>query len=119
MFEQLHWLPLVARVQFKILILVAKAQRGLASKYLTDLIFRPHSVSSHRPLRSSNRLDLLPRRARTAMAQSRSFASIGPALWNELSPSIRSNLLAGSPSSSFAFLKTYFFSRGLVHWERL
>jgi hypothetical protein len=119
MFEQLHWLPLVARVQFKILILVAKAQRGLAPKYLTDLIFRPHSVSSHRPLRSSNRLDLRPCRARTAMAQYRSFASIGPALWNELSPSIRSNLLAGSPSSSFAFLKTYFFSRGLVHWERL
>ena len=118
MFEQLHWLPLSARIQFKILILIFKAQRGLAPKYLMDLILRPHSASSHRPLRSSNRLDLLVPRSRTAMAQSRSFASIGPSLWNALSPSARTTILSGSLSSSFSFLKTCFFSRGLAHWER-
>ena len=32
---------------------------------------------------------------------------------------IRSQILAGNPFSSFAFLKTYFFSRGFAHLERL
>jgi len=118
MFEQLHWLPLSARIKFKVLILVSKAQRGLVQKYLTDVIHRPISVSSHRPLRSLKRLDLLVPRTRTAMAQSRSFASVGPSLWNTLSPSTRSQMLIGNPLSSFAFLKTYFFSCGLAHWER-
>ena len=82
------------------------------------VILQPHSASSYHPLRSSNRLDLLVPRSRTAMAQSRSFASIGPSLWNALSPSVRSKILSGSLSSSFAFLKTCLFSRGLAHWER-
>jgi hypothetical protein len=118
MFQELHWLPLRARIQFKILALMFKAQKGLAPKYLTEVLLRPHSVSSHRPLRSSNRLDLFVPRTRTAMAQSRSFASIGPSLWNSLSPSLRSTVLSGSLSSSFASLKTCLFSRGLTHWER-
>jgi len=64
------------------------------------------------------KLDLLVPRSRTALAQSRSFASIGPTLWNALSPSVRSTFLSGSLSSSYAFLKTYFFSWGLAHWQR-
>src|SRR5688572_33113437 len=96
MFDKLHWLPLHARIQFKILSLIFKAQRGLAPQYLVGVILRPHSASSHRPLRSCNRLDLLVPRSRTAMAQARSFASIGPSLWNALSPSVRSKILSGS-----------------------
>ena len=93
MFDNLHWLPLHARIQFKILTLIFKAQRGLAPKYLVGVILRPLSATSHRPLRSCNRLDLLVPRSRTAMAQSRSFASICPSLWNALSPSVRSTSL--------------------------
>src|SRR6218665_1063073 len=37
---------------------------------------RPHSTSFHRPLRSSNTLDLLAPHSKTAMVQSRSFYSI-------------------------------------------
>ena len=87
-------------------------------KYLVDVILRPLSASSNRPLRSLNRLDLLVSRSRTALAQSRSFASIGPALWNALSPSVHSTFLSHSLSSSFASLKTYFFSWCLAHWQR-
>src|SRR6218665_1767372 len=58
MFDELHWLPLSARKQFKILTLIFKAQRGLAPKY------HPHSAFSNRPLHSLNRLDLLvPRKS--------------------------------------------------------
>ena len=39
MFEELHWLPLRARIQFKILTLMFKAQRGLAPKYLIEVLY--------------------------------------------------------------------------------
>src|SRR6218665_1843151 len=52
--------------------LVFKAMWGLALKYLVDVTFRPHSASSHNPLRFSHRhrLDLLVPRRRTAMTHS-------------------------------------------------
>jgi len=46
MFDELHWLPLRARILFKILTLIFKAQRGVAPNYLVDVILRPHSASS-------------------------------------------------------------------------
>jgi len=47
------------------------------------------------------------------MAQTRSFATIGPSLWNALPSSLRLTLLSGSLSASLSLLKTYFYSRGL------
>jgi hypothetical protein len=118
MAEHLHWLPLSARIQFKILILVLKSQLGLAPKYLCHQILRPLSATSLRPLRSSDRLELFVPRVRTTMAKSRAFASIGPFLWNRLPPSLRSKILSGGISTSFSHLKTFLFSRGTSHWER-
>src|SRR6218665_987603 len=40
MYEQLHWLPLSARIEFKILILVSRAQRGLAPTFLAGVIYK-------------------------------------------------------------------------------
>ena len=119
MFEQLHWLPLTARIQLKVLVLICRSYLGLAPKYLCDSIRRPTSAASLRPLRSSDRLDLFVPRVRTAIAQSRAFACIGPSLWNQLSPFVRSTILSGGPATSFRYLKTCFYSRGLLHWERL
>src|SRR6218665_373962 len=47
------------------------------------------------------------------MAQTRAFAIIGPALWNQLLPSAPSTLLTGEPSASFRSLKAVLFSLGL------
>ena len=52
MINQLHWLPLTARIQFKVLVLVLKSKLGIAPKYLRDHIRSPLSSVSHRPLRS-------------------------------------------------------------------
>ena len=41
MAEQLHWLPLSVRIQFKVLILMLKSQLGRAPKYLCHEILRP------------------------------------------------------------------------------
>ena len=101
-------------IQFKILTQILQSQRGIAPKYLVDVILRPLSASSNRPL------DLLVPRSRTALAQSRSFASIGPSLWNALYPSIRSTFL---PVSHSVFrpplsLETILLSWGLAHRQR-
>ena len=68
MVNELHWPPLSARIQFKVLVLVLKSKLGLAPKYLRDLIHVPLSAASHRPLRSLDIHVLLVPRVRTAMA---------------------------------------------------
>jgi len=118
MSEQLHWLPLTARIQFKILFLTSRAFQGKAPRYLCDLICRPLSAASGRPLRSLDRHDLLVPRTRTSMAQHRAYASAGPSLWNDLPSQTRSQILTGGVSATSRCLKTFLFSRGPSHWER-
>ena len=64
MINQLHWLPLTARIGFKVLILVLKSKLGIAPKYLRDHIRSPLSSVSHRPLRSLVRHTLFVPRVR-------------------------------------------------------
>ena len=71
------------------------------------------SATSHQPLRSSDCHVLFVLRVRTAMAQTRSSATIGPSLWNALPSSLRLALLSGSRSVFLSLLKTYFYSWGL------
>src|SRR6218665_3533652 len=85
------------------------------------LILRPHSASSSRPLRSLDRLDLLVPHSRTALAQTRSFASTGRTLWNALSPSVCSTFLAGSlplPFSKPIFCTLAALVNGSCHQRR-
>src|SRR6218665_730545 len=119
MFDHLHWLPLIARIQLKVLTLIYRSRIRQAPRYLRDLIRLPSSAIFLRLLRSIGRQDLLVPRAKTSMAQTRAFAIIGPSLWNQLLPSTRSTLLTGEPSdSSFRSLRTTLFSLGLSHWKR-
>src|SRR5688572_11512754 len=109
--EHLHWFPLIARIRFKILLLTSRHSRvllGLASRYLCDSMRRPLSAASGRSLRSLDRHDLLVPRSRTATAQHRAYASVGPLLWNYLSSTIGSVILTGGISSSSCCLKTCF-----------
>ena len=119
MIEHLHWLPLIARIRFKVLFLISRAFLGQAPRYLCDLIRRPLSAASGRPLRSLDRHDLLVPPTRTATAQYRAYASVGPLLWNDLPSMTRSMILTGGTSVSARTLKTFLFSRGFSHWERL
>src|SRR3984885_1579378 len=118
MVEQLHWLPLSARIQFKIIALVLKSKLGFAPKYLTDLIRNPLSSTSLHSLRSADRFDLFVPRVRTTLAQCRSFSCAGPSLWNSLPPVLRSVFLSGSIyHHRFVVLKHIFFLEP-SHWER-
>src|SRR6218665_1203756 len=76
MINQLHWLPLSARLEFKILVL--KSKLGVAPKYRKDHINSTLSATSHPPILTSDWQVLFVPRVKTAMAQTRSFATIGP-----------------------------------------
>src|SRR6218665_3974459 len=58
MFDHLRRLPLIARVQLKLLTLIFRSHIGQAPRYLRDLIRLPSSAISLRPLRSLGRHDL-------------------------------------------------------------
>jgi hypothetical protein len=57
----------------------------------------PHSAASLQPFLSLDQHDLFVPRTRTTLAQARSFLTIGPALWNSLTSSLRVSI----PSRSF------------------
>ena len=76
--QELHWLPVVCRVQYKIILLTYKALQGLAPLYLQELL----SYRTAWPgLRSAGTLNIPRRRQRFGY---RSFACAAPHLWNSL-----------------------------------
>src|SRR5688572_16814078 len=58
LFDHIHWPPLLARIQLKVLVLIYRSSSGLAHKSPCDLIRPPTSAISLRPLRSLDRLEL-------------------------------------------------------------
>ena len=111
MTDVLHWLPVASRIQYKVLLLVLRTQQGLAPKYLCDLMRKPLSAVSSRPLRSADRLDLLVPRQGLPWPNTVPLPSWA-LLCGMTSPSIRSKILVGVPPSSLRCLKTFLFPRG-------
>src|SRR6218665_3929642 len=104
MIIELHWLPILARVRYKVLLLVAKSQQGLAPKYLCEL------APLVRCALAADRCDPLIPWSRTSLSQNRAFAVVGPALWNDSPPALRSVMLQGISSASLRSLKTFIFT---------
>ena len=102
----LHWLPIEARISFKILLLTYKILNGLAPGYLSDLIspYKPN----RRNLRSAEKNLLAVPRTRLKTFGDRSFSVASPVLWNTV-------LLAIKNSSTISIfkkrLKTFLFKR--------
>ena len=86
--RQLHWLPVVKRIQFKILLLTFKAIHGLSPPYISELItVKPTSTYG---LRSKNSTLLLPPTQKMLPTLgTRSFAAAVAALWSKLPADIR------------------------------
>ena len=110
MINELHWLPDLARVRYKVQLLVAKSQHGLAQKYLCELMSKPLSARSSRPLLSADRCDLLIPWSRSSLSQNRAFAVVGPALSNDTPPALRSVMLQGISCAFLRSLKTFIFT---------
>ncbi len=102
--QSLHWLPVVKRITFKILLLVYYSLHSIAPAYLQNslTVYAPS-----RSLRSSNSQSLQVPRVKRSWGD-RSFSYLGPKLWNDLPIEIRQ-----SPSlDTFkTLLKTYLFEQ--------
>ena len=92
--KELHWLPIIQRIHFKVLCLVFKCIYNTAPGFLKQLIqFRKSTYNT----RSSCNPPLFVPRTFTSFG-SRAFSSLGPKLWNDLPDSLKS-------SSSFVTFK--------------
>ena len=78
----LHWLPIRARIQYKILLLAYKAFTNGSPTYLADMMTSCNPVRS---TRSSHKVNLLvvPHQKSNKYSE-KAFAVVGPRLWNEL-----------------------------------
>ncbi|KAI4885168.1 hypothetical protein NFI96_028414, partial [Prochilodus magdalenae] len=85
--RSLHWLPVVARIRFKTLMLAYKAKNGPAPPYLMAMV---KSRAVPRALRASSTARIEPPSLRTHGRQaSRLFSVLAPRWWNELPLDVR------------------------------
>ncbi|KAF7254272.1 putative RNA-directed DNA polymerase from transposon BS, partial [Varanus komodoensis] len=87
--HQLHWLPIEARAQFKVLIMTYKVLNGLGPGYLNECL-RPYMPD--RPLRSAGESLLREpsmKEIRRVNTRRRVFSAVAPNLWNSLPKEVR------------------------------
>ena len=103
--QRLHWLPVKARIDFKILVLTYKALNNLAPDYISEL-FCPYLPS--RPLRSADQRLLATPRYNTKTYGARAFSVYAANAWNSLPRQIKKFETLNSFKSS---VKTYLFRK--------
>ena len=100
--KQLHWLPVYARISFKVLLQTYKCLNGMAPSYLTELLSTTRALRSN----ASQVYTLQLRRFKRNKHGKRAFKVAAPYLWN----SIPSNIRTASNITEFkSKLKTYLF----------
>ncbi|XP_064178626.1 uncharacterized protein LOC135248207 [Anguilla rostrata] len=82
----LHWLPVIARIKFKTLVLAYQAVKGSAPAYLHK-IFKPYMPA--RPLRSATSGRLAPPPLHTCTPRTRLLSVLAPRWWNDLPVEVR------------------------------
>ena len=87
--DLLHWLSIRSRIDFKLGLLVYKCLNGIAPAYLTEMLVQKSTVPALSRLCSMARGDLLVPRTKTKTVGPRSFATSGPAFWNNLPDDLR------------------------------
>ena len=84
--RDLHWLPILKRIQFKIFVLTFKILYRDAPGYLCELLNWYHPT---RHLRSANRTSLVLSRSRTVKLGRRLMDTAAATLWNTLPEGIK------------------------------
>ena len=101
--KQLHWLLVLLRINYKILLLTFKALHTLAPPYLTELL---QTYIPSRTLRTSSASPLFTPSAHLSTMGLRSFSCSAPWLWNTHPQDIRS---LTTLSTFKSHLKTHLF----------
>jgi len=104
--EQLYWLPVRARVQFKLCTLMHAIHNKRCPAYLADVVQLVGMASTRTGLRSADSSNYSLPRLNTRVGE-RAFSYAGPAAWNQLPESIRQ-----LQTTSFKHkLKTFLFTQ--------
>ena len=107
--DELHWLNVPERVQYKLAVTVHRCLQNKAPRYLVDCCIPVSDVAGRQHLRSASRHFLTVPRFRRSTFGRRAFSVGGPMAWNSLPDSLRDPSLC---SSSFRHnLKTDLFAR--------
>ena len=102
--KDLHWLLVVCRIKYKILLLTFKCMKKLAPDYLVNLLKK--RIASRATRSATDRHLLETKKTHLVTAGDRSFAYVALQLWSELPYSLRA---LNSLVSSKKLLKTYLF----------
>lgn len=105
MLKTLHWLPVKARIEYKIAVFCYSSIKTTAPTYISELL-SPYVPP--RALRSQDSGLLVEPRCNLKTFGDRSFRKIGPTLWNSLPNALRS---ASSVESFRKHLKTHLFKK--------
>ena len=83
--EKMHWLPIIARIEFKLLLLTWKSLHDQGPIYLTDLLKKHNRNALRLPYKQS----LLIPKTNLVTCGDRAFEVAAPTLWNSLPTHIR------------------------------
>ena len=101
--KELHILPVIHRIKYKIAVTVFKCLHGLAPEYLQELI--EHRITfSH--MRSTNDFFSLQTVVPKSHFGECTFSYIAPVVWNELPQALK---LASTVETFKSLLKTHYF----------
>ncbi len=109
LFIRLHWLPIAARIKFKVLMFAYKTTTGTAPIYLNLLV---QTYAPSRSLRSASERRLVVPSQRGTKSLSRTFSWTVPSWWNDLPISIQT---AESLAIFKKHLKTHLFRQHMTH----
>ncbi len=109
LFIRLHWLPIAARIKFKVLMFAYKTTTGAAPIYLNLLV---QTYAPSRSLRSASERSLVVPSQRGTKSLSQTFSWTVPSWWNDLPISIRT---AESLAIFKKHLKTHLFRQHLTN----
>jgi len=87
--DQLHWLPITARIDFKIALLTYKSLHQQAPKYLSDMLCLASDFTGLSSNRSATNGNLIPASWKTVLYGKRCFQYSAPAVWNKLPVPLR------------------------------
>ena len=105
MLRTLHWLPVKARIEYKITVLCYNTLHSSMPPYLKDLL---NSYVLERVLRSQDSKLLIVPKSNWKTFGDRAFTVTGPIIWNPLPLSLRT---AGSVAIFKKHLKTFYFDK--------
>ena len=100
--QNLHWLPIRRRIEYKILVLTLKCLLGTG--YLVDLLEKRHNKGT----RDEDRNFLVIPKVKRLTFAGRSFSFASPTLWNRLPDDLR---LTTVTRSGKTYLNAFAFER--------